>query len=144
MGHGEVEHRFTGVDGILVILAQATIFVEPAERAFDNPAFGDDAEPRAVIRSFHNREREVVVAAHPMDEFPGVATVGPDDAQPLEPMLGLPEHQFGAIAILDISSVDHDRQEQSEGIDEDVTLSSLHLFPSIKATNPPFSAVFTD
>ena len=47
------------------------------------------------------------------------------------------------ISVLDIGRMRHHRQQQSQGIYDDVSLSTIDLFTSIIATRPPFSVVFT-
>jgi hypothetical protein len=45
---------------------------------------------------------------------------------------------------LDAGRRDDDRQQQPEGIHEDVTLPPLDLLARVIAPDPPFSVVFTD
>jgi hypothetical protein len=39
---------------------------------------------------------------------------------------------------------DHDREEQPEGVDEDVPFAAVDVFRLVAAVDPPVSAVFTD
>jgi hypothetical protein len=45
---------------------------------------------------------------------------------------------------LDVGSVDHHRQQQSQGIHHNMALTARHLLASVVAARPPFSVVFTD
>jgi hypothetical protein len=38
----------------------------------------------------------------------------------------------------------HDREEQSEGVDEDVPCAAVDVFGLVVAVAPPFAVVFTD
>jgi hypothetical protein len=39
---------------------------------------------------------------------------------------------------------DHYREEQPEGVDEDVPFAAVDVFGLVVAVDPPFSVVFTD
>jgi hypothetical protein len=39
---------------------------------------------------------------------------------------------------------DHYHEEQPEGVDEDVPLTTVDVFGLVVAVDPPFSVVFTD
>ena len=54
------------------------------------------------------------------------------------------EELFRSIAILHAGSRHHHRQDQPEGIDEDMSLAAFDLFARIIAADPPFSVVLTD
>ena len=54
------------------------------------------------------------------------------------------EELLGSITILHTGRRDDDREEQSEGIDEEMPLAALHLLAGIVAPPPPFSVVLTD
>jgi hypothetical protein len=42
MDHGDLDHRLTRLGVVVVILAQAPVALEPAQRPFDNPARRED------------------------------------------------------------------------------------------------------
>jgi len=57
------------------------------------------------------------------------------------------QHQFAAVAILNIGGMHNRMQQQAYGIDEDMALLAFDLFPRVVAVRidatPPFSALFT-
>jgi hypothetical protein len=57
---------------------------------------------------------------------------------------GLAQQLAGAIAILDVAGMDHDAQQEAEGVDEDVALAARDLLARIEALRvdpgPPFCA----
>lgn len=77
-----------------------------------------------------------------------VAAVGEDHSDEGEERAGgLVQDQGGAVAILDVGTVDGDVQEQAERVDEDVILDALDLLARVVADRvrrrPPFSAART-
>jgi hypothetical protein len=50
----------------------------------------------------------------------------------------------GPVAVLHAGGLDHYREKQSDGIDEDVPLEAVDVFGLVVAVDPPFSVVFTD
>jgi len=76
-----------------------------------------------------------------------VSAVGKDAFDEREEVPGAAvEHEPCAIAILDVGGVDHDVQEETERIDENVPLAALDLLARIVALRidrrPPFCAPF--
>jgi len=57
------------------------------------------------------------------------------------------QHQFAAVAILNIGGMHNRMQQQAYGIDEDMALLAFDLFSRVVAVRidatPPFSALFT-
>ena len=57
------------------------------------------------------------------------------------------QHQFAAVAILNIGGMHNRMQQQAYGIDEDMALLAIDLFPRVVAiridAGPPFSALLT-
>ena len=54
------------------------------------------------------------------------------------------EERLGPLTILHTSRRDDDREQQSEGIDEEMPLAAFDLFAGIVPPEPPFSVVLTD
>jgi hypothetical protein len=54
------------------------------------------------------------------------------------------QQRLRPVAVWHTGSRDHHRQDQAEGIDEEMTFAALDLFVRIEATDPPFSVVLTD
>ncbi len=144
MDHGQVNDCFAAVRERLVVLAQTTIPTEPRKRAFDDPTLGQNLEAGHIVAAFDDLQDPVAQFLCPLDQFPGVAPVGPNQLEPGELPDQFGQHQLGPIAILDVGRVHDDRQEQAQGVYDDVPLASLDLLAGVVAARPPFSAVFTD
>ena len=80
----------------------------------------------------------------PVDEVPLVPLVDPDLLQAAHVVEDAAQHQLRPVALLDVGRMDHDRQEQSQRIDENVAFAAVDLLPRVVAARPPLSVVFTD
>ena len=86
-------------------------------------------------------------AAHgrrPFDQLPRVSAVGPNHLEPRKQAHELGQNQLGPVAILDVGRMDHDRQDQTEGIDDDMSFAARDFLARIVSPRPPFSTVLTD
>lgn len=90
---------------------------------------------RRVFDDFQSEPTPRTKRAHPFDQRTSVAAVRPDAAQPAEAVTQRREQQARPIAILNIGRVDADQQDQSQRIDQKMSLSSHHLLASIVSTN---------
>jgi hypothetical protein len=76
-----------------------------------------------------------------LHKLPSVATIGPDLLQTRKLVVEFLQHQLRPIAILDISWMNNDFQDQSERVNDDVPLPAFDLFPCVIPPGPPFSVV---
>lgn len=128
----------------LEVAHQAPVAADPGKGAFDHPALGQDDEAMEF-------------GALDDVEFPGaglgdsgrhlgslIAGVGEDDLDEGEQAAAPPQQLEGAVVILHRSRMDHDVQEQAEGIDEDVALAARDLLARVVPLRidrgPPFCA----
>jgi len=51
---------------------------------------------------------------------------------------------YGPVTVLPAGRRDHYREEQPEGVNEDVPFAAVDVFGLVVAVDPPFSVVFTD
>ena len=119
-----------------VVFAEPARTPQPSEGAFDDPAAGQHLEAVERCGAFNHFETSTAAgaqAADPVDQRTGVAAVRPNAPQPAE----AGEQQAGSIPILHVGGMDADEQNQSQGIDQKVSLSSCHLLASIVSTNSP-------
>jgi hypothetical protein len=76
-----------------------------------------------------------------------VAAIGEKLAKKRAPSEQRRQHQFAAVAVLDIGGMNHRMQQQADRIDEDMALLARDLFPRVIAVRidarSPFSALFT-
>ena len=118
----------------LIILSQPTVTPEPGEGTLDQPAFGQDFE--TGIDAFDDFDLQAALRDEPLDpvqELAGVAAVGEDLAHPAKVQQGR-EQQLGAVTILHGGAMDDYGQNQSQSVDQKVSVSSLDLLASIIAT----------
>lgn len=140
---GDEDEGFRGVSAVLVVLAEATEVVEPAEGALDYPSAGKDFEAGYSIRAADDLHLEVATfeaLAHPIPQLlASVATVGPDALDAGERLVDLVEHQPRTIAVLHVRRVHAHLQYQTIGVHQQMTLSSHNLLSRIISahSSPP-------
>ena len=144
LDHCNVNHGFTCVGEIFVVLAQPPISSQPTESSFHHPTSGQHFESRNVIASFDDFQYPAGQIMEPIDQLSCIAAVGPDQTEAGKTPLHFLEHEFGAVPVLDICGVNDHGEHQSHHIDEDVTLATVDLLARVVSMRPPFSVVFTD
>jgi hypothetical protein len=143
VNHGDPDPCLGGFRQGFTVFTQPPRAIEPAERAFDNPAPLQDLKALGVPGAFYNDEGSLEHRRHPRDELPSVPPVSPDALQSREACDECPEHLCGPIAVLDPCRVHHHHQEQTEDIDDDVARAAAYALTAVIAPDPPFSVVFT-
>jgi hypothetical protein len=147
MDHCHLDHGFTGGRQQFVIFTQALVAIEPSKRALHNPALRDHDEPFDGIAAFGNPQADRSLRPQgpdPVHQRSGIGSIRPDMSEPPVLVAEDVEELSCVIAILDAGiRLDH-RQEQPEGIDQDMPLASLDLFTRVIAAELPFSVVLTD
>lgn len=132
--HSEAYESGDGASVAFEVAGQAAVSTDPGERAFDDPAFGE------------NDEAMQLVALDDL-ELPGaglcngcgclcalVAGIREDTLDEGEEAAGAPiEDESSAIAILHIGRMHNDAQQEAERVDEDVPLAARDLLARIKA-----------
>lgn len=129
----------------LVIFTQPSIMAKPGKGALHNPALGQHLKARRLLAFTHDIHHPPIVTMHPVDKFAGINAIrphAPDAGQ--HPARHLPEDLAGAIPILDVRRMNHDRPDEAEGLDQQVPFSPLYALARIVAARPPFCVVFTD
>jgi hypothetical protein len=141
--HGDSDPRLRGLRQGLKVFTQPPRTIEPAKRAFNDPAPLHDLKSLGVPGAFHNHEGALQDRRHPRDELAGVPPIGPDQFQSRKAGDECPEHLFGPITILDPGRMPHHDEEQPEDIDDDAALAPADTLAAVIAADPPFSVVFT-
>jgi hypothetical protein len=141
--HGNEDHRLAALGQGLVVLGESAVLSEPGKGAFDDPSFGQHDEPMQQ-GTLDDLDNASVPAAGPVDEAPGIAAVGEDQLQTPKTCSQLPDQQFPTIAVLNVGRVHHQRHDQAEGVDDQMTLAPKDFLARVVPTIPPFSAVLTD
>ena len=131
---GEEEPGFGACDSGFEVFGQASIAIEPSQRAFDHPAARHDFEALCGVGSLDDFERPAAEALERLGQLgPGVSAVGEDMAQPGAGGPDRAEHGRGAVAVLNIGGM-HDRgDQQAARVGQDVALAAFHLLAGIIA-----------
>ena len=140
MNHGHLNHRHTGLGQIFVILAQSTILPQPAERALHDPSFWQYHEAFAALGASDNVQVHLAIATqrwHPCCQLTRIGPIGPNTPQAGALVAKQAQQALRPVTVLEARSSDQHGDEQPEGINEDMTFSSFHLFSTVKAFGTP-------
>ena len=143
VNHRDVDHRFATVRQRLIVFAQSAVLAQPRKRAFDDPTLGQDHE-LARLAAFDDLNHTAMGVLGPIKELTAIPAVGPDDFQPREPTGDSSDHRHSPDSVLDVGGMDHDSQDQTERVNEDMSFSARNFLTRVIAAIPPLSAVLTD
>ena len=146
VNHRNADHGFATVGQGLVVLAESTILAEPAEGSLNDPPSRQEDESLLLDGPLDDIEDPVAELRRPIDEGAGVASIGPNPLQTREPAFQLPQHELRPVTILNLGAVHDHGQQQSERIDDYMTLAARDFLARVIAMRPPFcgAAVLTD
>ena len=127
-----------------IVSRQTPVPADPAEGAFNDPAFGENHEA-VQVRAFHDLQCPGPGAPDQVGHFrAGVATISDDALDEGEPLAGLAEQRLRPVPVLNVGGVNIDVQEQAKRVDEDVALAPEDLLTRVIAGRikraPPFNA----
>ena len=116
---------------------------DPRERAFDDPAFGQDDE-LVQFGALDDFDHPMARAGSGVcDAWPLITGIGEDALdEGKEAARALIEDQPCPVAILHVGGMNDDVQEKAERIDEDVPLAARDLLARIKALRVERGAPF--
>lgn len=140
--HGNADHGFAAFGERFVVLGQSPILAQPSEGALHDPPLRQYFE-RMRFRPLHDLNDPPVPADRPVDESSGVTAVGPDHAQATPTRTQLFDEPLAAVAILNVGRMDHQSDDQAEGVDDDMALAPKRFLTRVVPAVPPFSAVLT-
>lgn len=143
---------------MLVVLARPPVPANPREGTLHDPAPSNQLEASCrdltglAIRAgllrlvpLHDLEDGLVVIVQERRETASIDRVGPHPLHPRQLRHRLrAEELFRPRRILHVRASDVLREDQPEGVYEDVALAPVDLLASVVTADPPFSAVFTD
>lgn len=135
----EVDHRFAILYMPLVVLAQASVSHQPAERSLHNPTSWEQHKTLLIFRTLHDFHVDVVVIAHPVNKFTPILLICPHLFESVGHIGGDQEEQHAAIPIFHVPRRHDDRQQRPDGVNDHMALSSLDLLAPIV---PTFAARF--
>jgi hypothetical protein len=108
--HGPLDHRGVMLWEPFVVSDGAPAAVDPGERAFDRLSAVQDHEGGLSGQFRHDLDGESQPLGGPVDQFAGVAGVGPEQPDGREAGVQRPEQRAGAVAVLDVGAGDQDRE----------------------------------
>lgn len=124
-------------DGLLKVLGEAAVAIEPCQRSFDNPAARQNHEALGRICPLDDLDGPF---ADPSEGIPelvtGIAAIGEDMAQPREALDDLGQHQWRSVTVLDVGGVDYGMDEIAVGVGQDMALAALGLLARIITPRP--------
>ncbi len=144
MNHSYVDPSLRCIGQGFVVFAETTAPTQPRQRSFNNPASWQDLKLVTVLRTLDNLQYPARQSLHPVNQLSSVASVCPDQFETRKTPYQFVDNQLCPIPVLDIGRVDHDGQQQTDGVYHDVPFAPHHLLASVIATRPPFSVVLTD
>ena len=141
--HGETNEGGGGSRVALEVAPEATVAADPAERALDNPALGQDDEAMQLA-AFNDLQLPGAGLGDGRGRLGSlIASIGEDAIDEREQASGAPiEDQPGAVAILQIGAMDNDVQKKAERVDKNMPLATRDLLARIKALRVQRGAPF--
>lgn len=143
VNHSDHDHGLTALFKVFVILAVPSIASQPSQGSFNNPSFRQNNKSRYAVGSFNDFKHPAECLLYPINQFPSITAVCPDQHQPGESVAYLLKHQPRPVPILYVGCMHQDCQHQSQRINYYMAFAALDLFARIVAAQPPFSVVFT-
>ncbi len=129
----------------LVVFGETAAATDPGERAFDDPAFGqnDEAMQLGTLDDFEGPGASLCHGSG--GRLPLIAGIGEDAFDEGEqPARATIEDQRSAVAILDVGGMRDGVQQEAERVDKNVPFAALDLLARVIALRvdrgPPFCA----
>ena len=126
---------------------EAAVAAKPGECALNHPASPDDFEATILIGALDDLKSNRLGCEFGFKLGAGISAVGEDFGDEREQPARPGDEAGGTIAILHAGRDHFDAEQQSNGINERVTLDPLCLFARVVAdrigAGPPFSVAFT-
>src|SRR5512139_1752036 len=130
----QIDHGFGGVGFSFVVATESAVASQPAEGTLYDPASRQHLEGMQV-GTFDDLDRATASPPSPVEQPARIATIGPHMLDSMAcPLAQRPQQElFGRIPILNIGGQDHHRDNQSDGIDQDMALAPVDLFAGVVA-----------
>lgn len=127
MDHRDLDERLTGLRPILVVAAQSAIVGEPRDRPLHHPAPRQQLPGYDRVVPLDELQHPTAPPPQPDDQLPRITPIGPNQSQIGALGLGAHEDELGPILILDVDRMDHEAEQQAQGIDQRMPLRPLDL-----------------
>lgn len=129
--HGKINHRLCNLLFAFVISVQTAIASQPAEGAFDNPATGQYNKSGWLVRAFYYFHDSAEFLLCPLNQFSGVAPIGPDVFDFAKERQCFSQKQTGAVAVLDVGGQDHHHQQHPHCVHQNVAFAPIDFLARV-------------
>ena len=136
IGHGQINPDLTRLGQGFIVLAQAPIASQPRERALHHPTAGQQLKSLGPLGTLHGLHHPTAPMERPIHQRSGIVPVCPQQPQPRKTMDQLGQHPARSLLIRHFRRMDHDGQQQTQGIDDEMPLPTGDLLPPIKTAFP--------
>ena len=131
--HGEPDEGSDGARVSLEIARQAAIAADPGQGSFDDPALGQHDEFVQFVALDDLDHPTTGAGSRSRGAWSLIAGIGEDALDEGEQAAGAPiENQPRPVAVLKVGGMDHNVQQKTERIDQDVALAPGDLLARIK------------
>jgi len=110
-----------------VVAGAAAVSGDPGQCSFDDPTSWQDNESGHVVAAFDDLHGDTEGVAGPVQEFAGVAAVGPDEPDPLACLAQVLQQRPGTVAVLNAGRGDQHTDQQPDGVNGDVAFPAVDL-----------------
>src|SRR5215831_15596076 len=135
MNHTDLDHRLTVLCEHLIIAAMTPVIQQPGKRPFHSPTAEKHLEPRpSFVDHFQSDFVRLLHAPDPLPQPLGpIAAINPELAQTFDPRGPIAlDHDHQSHAVLRAGRGHYHRQQQPEGIDQQMSLASFDLLIAVE------------
>lgn len=144
MKHSNVNPAFACLWQKFIVFAQAATFTQPSKGAFNNPPLRQNSKASLIGVALNNLDPHTIGFATLVNQGWAIIARIQDQHLPALKQRHTSQDISQSGFILPISRMHLHRYQPPLCIDDDVALASFDALAAIKATNAPFSVVFTD
>jgi hypothetical protein len=138
MNHRNMNPSFRTFRQSLIVFAEPSIAAQPPKGALHHPPPRQHFKAVATQGALDHLEEPAAQGIGPTNQLPAIHAISPDQLEHGEVPL-----ELGPLRVLEISPMNHYRQQQSQGVHYDMALAAGDLLARIVASGPPFSVVLT-
>jgi len=130
-GGGDDDEGLSDGGELFVVAREATVLDDPGESALDDPPTAEHLEALSAWLPAHNLDDDMGLVLGPFHQPAGVSAIGESVFDEGVAGTGGLQHGLAAIAILDASGMDLDREQPAVGVGQDMALAPLDLLARV-------------